>query len=180
MLRIITATALALLGTSALANPSVGGAPMFAEKNIIENAVTSPIHTTLVAAVQAAGLVETLSGPGPFTVFAPTDEAFARLPAGSVEQLLMPENLGRLQQILACHVMPTEVFSDAIGSMIAGSGGAQQIETLGGCTFTARMRDGMIVIEDGQGQIATVTVADVDQSNGVIHVIDRVLLPARS
>ncbi|WP_224815291.1 fasciclin domain-containing protein [Hasllibacter sp. MH4015] len=160
------------------ANPQVGGADMLAELNIVENAMNSPIHTTLVAAVSAAGLVETLSGEGPFTVFAPTDEAFAALPDGTVDTLLMEENLDQLTTILTCHVVGAEAFSDAIGGMIADDGGAHPVETLGGCTLTAEMDGEMITLTDEQGRVATVTVADVDQSNGVIHVIDAVLLPA--
>ncbi|QXT41437.1 fasciclin domain-containing protein [Gymnodinialimonas ceratoperidinii] len=165
-------------GAFAQSNPTVGGAPMLAERNIVENAVNSPIHTTLVAAVVEAGLAETLSGAGPFTVFAPTDSAFAALPAGSVEALLERRNRDRLTQILTCHVVPAEAFSNTIGGMISGSGGAHRIETVGGCVFTARMSGGNITIEDEQGRVATVTIADVDQSNGVIHVIDTVLLPS--
>lgn len=172
----------ALLASGAVAqsNPTVGGAPMLAERNIVENAVNSPIHTTLVAAVVEAGLAETLSGEGPFTVFAPTDDAFAALPDGTVAALLEPENRDRLIQILTCHVVAAEAFSSAIGGMIADDGGAHPIETVGGCVFTARMSGGDIMIEDEQGRMATVTIADVDQSNGVIHVIDTVLLPSAS
>jgi transforming growth factor-beta-induced protein len=170
--------ATAVTGGAALANPTVGGAAMFEERNIVENASNSPIHTTLVAAVVEAGLVDTLASEGPFTVFAPTDEAFAALPAGSVEALLQPANRDRLTEILTCHVVAAEAFSDAIAGMIADDNGAHPIETVGGCTFTARMSGGSIMIEDEQGRTATVTIADVDQSNGVIHVIDTVLLPA--
>lgn len=172
--------ALALTTTAAFAadNPMVGGAAMFADKNIVENAVNSADHTTLVAAVQAAGLVETLQGPGPFTVFAPTNDAFAALPAGAVDDLLKPENKDQLTKVLTCHVVGAEVFSDALAKMIADDQGAHAVPTLGGCTLTATMEDGQIRLADEQGTIATVTIADVDQSNGVIHVIDRVLLPA--
>ncbi len=173
------ATALGLFAGSALAaNPMVGGAEMFATKNIVENAMNSADHTTLVAAVQAAGLVETLQGPGPFTVFAPTNEAFAKLPAGTVETLLKPENKEMLTKILTCHVVAADAMSDAIMTMIADDGGKHTVKTVGGCEFTAMTKDGMIQIEDGQGNIATVTIADVQQSNGVIHVIDTVLMPA--
>lgn len=170
----IAATAIA---GAVQANPTVGGAPMLMERNIVENAVNSPIHTTLVAAVTEAGLVDTLASEGPFTVFAPTDDAFAALPEGSVEALLRPANRDRLVEILTCHVVAAEAFSSTIAGMISNSGGAQPIETVGGCTFTARMSGGRIMIEDEQGRMATVTIADVDQSNGVIHVIDTVLLP---
>lgn len=181
----LTAAALSLLaGTGgALAdahgtgNPMVGGAPMFADRTIVENAANSADHTTLVAAVQAAGLVGTLSGEGPFTVFAPTDAAFAALPEGTVESLLMPENLETLQRILACHVVAAEVFSEALVGMIAADGGEHPVATVGGCTLRASLVDGKVTITDEQGNAATVTIADVDQSNGVIHVIDRVLLP---
>ena len=159
-------------------NPMVGGAEMFANRTIVENAVNSADHTTLVAAVQAAGLVETLSGEGPFTVFAPTNAAFDALPDGTVEMLLMEENIGALTQILTCRVVAADAMSDAIMGMIADVGGAYSVATVGGCTFTARMQDGMITLEDEQGRMATVTIAYVEQSNGVIHVIDTALLPA--
>jgi uncharacterized surface protein with fasciclin (FAS1) repeats len=174
------ATAILALSTGlALAeNPMVGGAAMFENKNIVENAVNSADHTTLVAAVQAAGLVETLSGPGPFTVFAPTNEAFAKLPAGTVETLLKPENKDQLVKILTCHVVAANAMSGDIVGMIEADGGMHKIGTVGGCEFTASMKDGMVQITDGMGNVATVTIADVKQSNGVIHVIDTVLLPA--
>lgn len=174
----VSASALALVAGAALANPEVGGMPMFDDKTIVENAVTSPIHTTLVAAVVAAGLVETLSGPGPFTVFAPVNDAFAALPAGTVETLLMPENLATLTKILTCHVVAGDVFAADLIGMIEMGGGMHAIETVGGCMLQASVVDGMVMITDEQGNAATVTVADVDQSNGVIHVIDKVLLPA--
>jgi uncharacterized surface protein with fasciclin (FAS1) repeats len=158
-------------------NPMVGGAPMFAEKNIIENAVNSKDHTTLVAAVKAAGLVETLSGAGPFTVFAPTNDAFAKLPAGTVETLLKPENKDMLVKILTCHVVAANAMSGDVMGMIEKDGGKHVIDTVGGCKFTASSKDGKIMIEDEMGNMATVTIADVKQSNGVIHVIDTVLLP---
>jgi uncharacterized surface protein with fasciclin (FAS1) repeats len=177
-----TAAVLALVAGAAFAqeNPMVGGAEMPATNDIVTNALNSADHTTLVAAVQAAGLVETLQGEGPFTVFAPTNEAFAKLPAGSVDELLLPENLERLQQILTCHVVDGEVFSTAIGQMIMDDGGSHAVPTLGGCTLTAAMDGDTITLTDEQGQVATVTIADVDQSNGVIHVIDTVMLPAAS
>ncbi|SLN13639.1 Immunogenic protein MPT70 precursor [Roseisalinus antarcticus] len=167
----------ALAAAHEMANPQVGGADMFADKTIVENAVNSPIHTTLVAAVVEAGLVETLSGEGPFTVFAPTDAAFAALPEGTVETLMMAENRDQLTRILTCHVVAAEAFSDAIAGMIADDGGRHPVPTVGGCTLTAFMEGDAIKIEDETGNVATVTVADVDQSNGVIHVIDSVLLP---
>ena len=159
-------------------NPMVGGAPMYEDKNIVENAVNSADHTTLVAAVQAAGLVETLQGAGPFTVFAPTNAAFEKLPAGTVENLLKPENKDQLTKILTCHVVGAEAMSDAIVKMIADDGGMHPVKTVGGCEFTAMMDGDKVQIKDGQGNVATVTIADVKQSNGVIHVIDNVLLPA--
>ena len=162
----------------AAGNPMVGGAEMFADKNIVENAVNSADHTTLVAAVQAAGLVETLSGPGPFTVFAPTNDAFAKLDQAQVAELLKPENVAALTQILTCHVVGAEAMSDAIAGMIADDGGVHDVPTLGGCVLKAQMSGDMITLTDERGQVATVTIADVKQSNGVIHVIDTVLLPA--
>jgi len=179
---LLAATVLSLTATLAFAaghakNPDVGGAEMLAEKNIIENAVNSPIHTTLVAAVQAAGLVDTLQGEGPFTVFAPTDEAFAALPEGTVETVLMPENKELLTKILTCHVVAADAMSEAIGGMISDDGGMHVVPTLGGCNLEARMDGDMITLTDENGTTATVTIADVKQSNGVIHVIDAVMLP---
>ncbi|GIL02109.1 MAG: fasciclin [Alphaproteobacteria bacterium] len=176
---IAAAFVVAASATAALsANPMVGGAPMYEEKNIVENAMNSKDHTTLVAAVKAAGLVETLQGDGPFTVFAPTDDAFAKLPAGTVETLLKPENRDQLTRILTCHVVAANAMSDAIAKMIADDGGTHVVKTVGGCEFWAMAKDGKIMIKDGQDNVATVTIADVKQSNGVIHVIDTVLLPA--
>ncbi len=178
----LTASALALAtaGTAFAAghaNPEVGGAEMFTDKNIIENALNSPIHTTLVAAVQAAGLVDTLMGDGPFTVFAPTDDAFAALPAGTVETLVKPENKDTLTKILTCHVVGGAVMASAVADMIASGGGSASVETLGGCVLTAALDGDNVTITDENGGVATVTVADVKQSNGVIHVINAVLLP---
>jgi len=186
---LLRATAVVAVAASAglyVAGPSlsaemtveVGGAPMYPSKNIIENAVNSKDHTTLVAAVKAAGLVDTLSGEGPFTVFAPTNAAFAKLPEGAVANLLKPENKDQLVKILTCHVVAADAMSDAIKKMVMDDGGEHTVKTVGGCEFTAKTADGKIMIEDGQGDVATVTIADVDQSNGVIHVIDTVLLPA--
>lgn len=173
-----TALSVAAAAPALADNPMVGGAPMYETKNIVENAVNSADHETLVAAVKAAGLVETLQGEGPFTVFAPTDEAFAKLPAGTVETLLKPENKDQLTKVLTCHVVSANALSDAIGQMISDDGGMHPVKTVGGCTFTAKMDGDNIVIVDEQGNEATVTIADVKQSNGVIHVIDTVLLPA--
>ncbi len=174
----ITASVLALSTTLAFANPEVGGAPMFEDKNIVENAVNSADHTTLVAAVTAAGLVETLMGAGPFTVFAPTNDAFAKLPAGTVETLLKPENKDTLVKILTCHVVGAAVLSEALEDMIAADGGKHAVPTLGGCTLQATYEGDVIKLTDEAGNVATVTIADVIQSNGVIHVIDTVMLPA--
>lgn len=156
----------------------VGGAEMFDTKNIVENAVESADHTTLVAAVTAAGLVDTLASDGPFTVFAPVNDAFAALPEGTVETLLKPENKDQLTKILTCHVVGAEVMSEALVGMIADAGGSYDIATVGGCTLKGSVMDGMVKITDENGGVATVTIADVKQSNGVIHVIDAVLLPA--
>ena len=172
------------LGTNATA-PSfaaektvmVGGAAMYPSKNIIQNAVNSKDHTTLVAAVKAAGLVETLSGDGPFTVFAPTNSAFGKLPAGTVESLLKPENKAQLTKILTCHVVSANAMSSAIKKMIKDDAGMHPVKTVGGCTFTAKLRGDSIVLVDAKGHEATVTIANVKQSNGVIHVVDAVLLP---
>jgi uncharacterized surface protein with fasciclin (FAS1) repeats len=160
-------------------NPMVGGAAMMDNKNIVENAANSKDHTTLVAAVKAAGLVDTLSGPGPFTVFAPTNAAFAKLPAGTVEILLKPENKASLTEILTCHVVAANAMSTAIAKMIADDKGSHAVKTLGGCVLTARMMGDKITLTDENGNVATVTIADVKQSNGVIHVIDTVMLPKK-
>ena len=156
---------------------TVGGAPMYPSKNIVQNAVNSKDHTTLVAAVKAAGLVPTLESPGPFTVFAPTNDAFAKLPAGTVDTLLKPENKEQLTKILTCHVVAANAMSSAISKMIKDEGGMHQVKTVGGCVFTAKLKGDKIEIIDGKGDVATVTIADVKQSNGVIHVVDTVLLP---
>ncbi|QDC10387.1 fasciclin domain-containing protein [Oceanicola sp. D3] len=180
MLRTLTlaATAAALTtGAAMAANPTVGGAPMLVERNIVENAVNSPIHTTLVAAVKQAGLVDTLASEGPFTVFAPTDAAFAMVKPESLNALMQPGAKKQLTEILTCHVVGAKAMSNAIAGMIADDGGNHPVETLGGCTLQAKMTGGKITLTDENGRTATVTVADVEQSNGVIHVIDRVLLP---
>lgn len=168
---------IALAASHSGANPMVGGAAMFADKNIVENAVNSADHTTLVAAVTAAGLAETLMGAGPFTVFAPTNAAFDALPAGTVENLLKPENKDTLVKILTCHVVGKEVMAEALQGMIADDKGAHPVPTLGGCTLTATYEGDKMMLTDENGTVATVTIADVKQSNGVIHVIDAVLLP---
>ena len=158
-------------------NPMVGGAEMLSSKNIVENASASKDHTTLVAAVKAAGLVDTLSGKGPFTVFAPTNAAFDMLPKGTLDTLLKPENKAKLVKILTSHVVDKAVMSDALGKMIADDKGAYPIKTVSGDKIVAKMTAGKITLTDESGGVATVTMADVKQSNGVIHVIDHVLLP---
>lgn len=167
----------AFAGVAYAMNPMVGGAPMSESKNIVENAVNSKDHTTLVAAVKAAGLVETLEGKGPFTVFAPTNEAFAALPKGTVDDLLKPENKAKLAKILTCHVVAANATSDMVIKMIKDDGGAHKVKTAGGCELTLRDTGGKVTVTDENGNTANVTIADVKQSNGVIHVIDKVLLP---
>lgn len=156
---------------------TVGGAPMYANRTIVANAVNSADHTTLVAAVKAAGLVDTLNGPGPFTVFAPTNAAFAALPAGTVETLLQPANRAALQSVLTYHVVPGRLTAADLMQRIRAGGGSAMLTTAQGGTLTARMQGDDIVIVDAKGGVATVTQADVMQSNGVIHVTNRVSLP---
>lgn len=168
---------LAGAATAVHAQVTVGGAPMFASKDIIDNAVNSKDHTTLVAAVKAAGLVDTLKGPGPFTVFAPTNAAFAALPAGTVDSLLKPENKGTLTQVLTYHVVPGKWDATALTKMISDGGGQASIQTVAGGALRASAQGGKVVLTDEKGGMATVTIADVYQSNGVIHVVDKVLLP---
>ena len=184
LLRTAAASAVALGVMVSLVAPgqaqapvTVGGAPMYASKNIIENAVNSKDHTTLVAAVKAAGLVDTLSGAGPFMVFAPTNAAFAALPAGTVETLLKPENKATLVKVLTSHVVGKSVMSAAINKMVADENGTHPVKTLSGAMLMAKTANGMLTLTDENGGTATVTIADVVQSNGVIHVIDKVLLP---
>src|SRR5277367_1964241 len=157
--------------------PVVGGQPMYPNKDIIDNAVNSADHTTLVAAVKAAGLVETLKGPGPFTVFAPTNAAFAKLPAGTVDTLLKPENKPMLVKILTYHVVAGRLSAADIKKMIKEGHGAAELKTVSGGTLTAMMKGNMIELKDEKGGVSTVTQANVFQSNGVIHVVDSVLLP---
>ena len=165
-------------GGSSNNNPTVGGAPMYRTKNIVENAVNSADHTTLVAAVKAAGLVETLQGKGPFTVFAPTNAAFEKLPAGTVETLVRPENKATLTNILTYHVVAGKYDAKKLMQLIKKGGGQASLRTVSGGTLTARM-NGMngISLTDEKGGTSNVTIADVNQSNGVIHVIDTVLMP---
>jgi uncharacterized surface protein with fasciclin (FAS1) repeats len=164
-------------GSGSTAPVTVGGAPMFANKNIIQNAVNSKDHTTLVAAVKAAGLVETLSGPGPFTVFAPTNAAFAKLPKGTVETLLKPENKAQLTKVLTSHVVAANALSSAVKKMVKDGGGKHTVKTVSGASLVLRANNGHVTVTDENGGVARVTIADVRQSNGVIHVVDKVLLP---
>ena len=157
---------------------NVGGAPMYPSKNIIQNAVNSKDHTTLVAAVKAAGLVDTLSGPGPFTVFAPTNEAFAKLPAGTVDNLLKPENKEALVKVLTYHVVPGRMTAVNLMKAVKDGEGAAKLKTVAGEDIWVKQAGpGKLTITDSKGDVAMVTIADVIQSNGVIHVIDTVLLP---
>lgn len=158
-------------------NPMVGGHEMFPSKNIIENAMNSADHTTLVAAVKAAGLVETLEAPGPFTVFAPTNEAFAKLPGGTVDTLVKPENKALLAKILTYHVVSGKMGRNEIAAAIKEGHGKAVLHTVSGGTLTASMQGKDIVLTDEKGGTVRVTQADVFQSNGVIHVIDTVLMP---
>lgn len=174
---IATATLTLSLAAAAQAQVMVGGAEMMADRTIVENAVNSADHTTLVAALQAADLVETLSGEGPFTVFAPTNAAFDMISDETLESLMMPENKAQLAQILTCHVVAADAMVAAIKGMIDDDGGAHPVPTVGGCTLSATYEGDEITLTDENGREASVTIADVDQSNGVIHVIDRVLLP---
>jgi uncharacterized surface protein with fasciclin (FAS1) repeats len=158
-------------------NPMVGGAAMLPTKDIVDNAVNSKDHTTLVAAVKAAGLVETLKGPGPFTVFAPTNAAFAALPAGTVDTLLKPENKGTLTGVLTYHVVPGQLDAKAIAAKIEAGKGKATLTTVQGTTLTAKRMGNAVTITDAKGNAAKVSIANVYQKNGVIHVIDKVLLP---
>ena len=150
---------------------------MLASKDIIDNAVNSKDHTTLVAAVKAAGLVETLKGPGPFTVFAPTNAAFAALPAGTVDTLLKPESKPTLTKVLTYHVVAGKYDAAALSKMIADGKGMASLKTVAGGTLIAKASGNAVMVTDEKGGTATVTIADVYQSNGVIHVVDKVLLP---
>jgi len=155
----------------------VGGAAMYPTKTIVENAVNSPEHTTLVAAVKAAGLVDTLSGAGPFTVFAPTNAAFAALPAGTVDTLLQPANKATLTSVLTYHVVPGRLTASDLMQQIQAGGGQARLTTVQGGTLTARMMGDRVMLVDAKGNMAHVTQADVMQSNGVIHVVDAVVQP---
>ncbi|MFT3796680.1 fasciclin domain-containing protein [Flavobacterium sp.] len=179
--KLLSATFMVLaltFGTAALAQKpiTVGGAPMYASKNIIENAVNSKDHTTLVAAVKAADLVETLSGKGPFTVFAPTNAAFEKLPKGTVETLLKPENKKKLQSVLTYHVVAGKMNASDIAKAIKAGNGKAVLTTVQGGKLTAWMDGDKLVLTDEKGGRSVVTIADVNQSNGVIHVVDAVLM----
>ena len=173
------ALALVLTGatTASIAQVTVGGAPMYATKDIVDNAVNSKDHTTLVAAVKAAGLVDTLKGPGPFTVFAPTNAAFTALPAGTVDSLLKPESKPMLTKVLTYHVVPGKLDAAALKQQITAGGGKAMLTTAAGGKLTAMASGSTITVADESGGTANVTIADVLQSNGVIHVVDKVLLP---
>jgi uncharacterized surface protein with fasciclin (FAS1) repeats len=174
---VIAVMALAMAAVAGMKDPMVGGHEMFPSKNIIENAVNSSDHTTLVAAVKAAGLVDTLEGAGPFTVFAPTNEAFAKLPAGTVDTLLKPENKATLTKVLTYHVVSGRVSAQDLMKMIKEGNGKTELTTVEGGKLWA-MQDGKnVVLKDEKGGTATVTIANVYQSNGVIHVVDTVLMP---
>ncbi len=170
-------SAMAPVAEAPAENPIVGGSPMLASKDIIDNAVNSANHTTLVAAVKAAGLVDTLKGPGPFTVFAPTNEAFSALPAGTVDKLLKPAMKADLTKVLTYHVVSGKLDAAALKTQIAAGGGKAMLKTVQGETLTATEKNGGIALTDTKGNTAMVTIADVMQSNGVIHVVDKVLMP---
>ena len=171
------ALAATLLATPLFAaNPQVGGADMFEAKNIVENAVNSPVHTTLVAAAKAAGLVDALASAGPFTVFAPVNDAFAALPAGTVETLLKPENKDMLTKVLTAHVVAGDFKLADLRAQV-GKDGYANLKTLSGDALSVRFRGDTAMIYSESRNIGTITVADVDQSNGVIHVIDAVMVP---
>jgi len=183
MKNVITASLMMLFVTSMALGQTkektvqVGGAPMYPSKNIVENAVNSKDHTTLVAAVKAAGLVETLQSEGPFTVFAPTNSAFDKLPKGTVETLLKPENIKTLQTILTYHVVAGKMNAADIAKAIKAGNGKATLKTVSGGTLTAWMKGKDLYITDENGAQSKVTIADVNQSNGVIHVVDTVVTP---
>lgn len=170
-------TSVANAGVSNSSNPMVGGAQMFANKDIIDNAMNSKDHTTLVAAVKAAGLVETLKGAGPFTVFAPTNEAFDKLPKGTVDTLLKPESKATLTKVLTYHVVPGKQDAASIIKAIEAGRGKATFKTVSGGTLTASLEGKDVILTDEKGGKAKVTIADVMQSNGVIHVVDTVVMP---
>jgi uncharacterized surface protein with fasciclin (FAS1) repeats len=179
---LLAASAALVLGSAGMASaqmsdPMVGGAMMYPSKNIVQNAVNSPDHTTLVAAVKAAGLVDTLEGAGPFTVFAPTNEAFAKLPAGTVETLLKPENKPTLVKVLTYHVVPGRLTAENLKAAMKANGGHTTLTTVEGEPLIVSMMDGGIELTDAKGGKSMVTIPNVMQSNGVIHVVDTVLMP---
>jgi len=180
-IRILAATmAIAAMSITVIAadkNPIVGGKEMYPTKNIIENAVNSADHTTLVAAVKAAGLVETLQGPGPYTVFAPVNQAFEKLPKGTVENLLKPENKDMLIKVLTYHVVAGKLSAADLRSQIKAGNGSATLKTVSGGTLTAWMKGKNLVLKDEKGMTSMITIPNVFQSNGVIHVVDSVLLP---
>ena len=171
------AAALSIGAVSAMAQVMVGGASMLPTRDIIDNAVNSKDHTTLVAAVKAAGLVETLKGPGPFTVFAPTNAAFAKLPAGTLDTLTRPENKSQLSNILTYHVVSGRMTAKDIAAAIKAGGGTATLATVQGEPLTAKMMGGRLMLTDAKGGTSIVSTKDVMQSNGVVHVIDTVLMP---
>ncbi|WP_375458420.1 fasciclin domain-containing protein [uncultured Enterovirga sp.] len=178
MLAGVSLTGMAAVATAQEKTVTVGGAPMYPSKTIVENAVNSKDHTTLVAAVKAAGLVDTLSGKGPFTVFAPTNAAFAKLPAGTVDMLVKPENKATLTKILTYHVVAGKMGAAELTKAIKDGGGKAMLKTVEGENLTAMAAGGGIEITDAKGGKSKVTIADVNQSNGVIHVVDTVMMPA--
>jgi len=179
LFRTLAATALAtvFLGVALAANPMVGGQEMFPTKDIIDNAMNSADHTTLVAAVKEAGLVDTLKGAGPFTVFAPTNDAFGRLPAGTVDTLLRPENKSTLAKVLTYHVVAGRISVKELRKRIRSGGGTAALRTVAGGVLTIVSKDDKLWVQDENGGAALITIPDVFQSNGVIHVIDTVLMP---
>lgn len=176
-LMIASASAMAVSAPAQGRNPMVGGAAMYPTQNIVQNAVNSKDHTTLVAAVKAAGLVDTLSGSGPFTVFAPTNEAFGKLPAGTVEELVKPENKATLTKILTYHVVPGRITAAQIAAMARKHGGMATLTTVEGEKLMFRQARGSWWVIDAKGGKARITIPNVMQSNGVIHVVDAVLMP---
>ena len=168
---------LALSAAAATANPMVGGAAMYSTRNIVQNAVNSKDHTTLVAAVKAGGLVDTLSGKGPFTVFAPTDEAFAKLPSGTVENLVKPANKPTLDKILTYHIAPGRITAQQIAAMASKHGGTATLKTVEGENLRFMKSGNGWVVIDSKGDRSRITIPNVMQSNGVIHVVDAVLMP---
>ena len=183
-MRAIRNATIAFAAVAALAGPAVaqatktvGGAPMFASKTIVDNAVNSKDHTTLVTAVKAAGLVETLQGAGPFTVFAPTNAAFAKLPAGTVEKLVQPQSKATLTSVLTYHVVPGRYTAKELMALAKKNGGEAELKTVQGASLGVISKGGRVFVADNKGNTARVTTADVMQSNGVIHVIDKVVMP---